>query len=94
MNIQPLYDKILVERDPTERTTRQGIIIPETAREKPQTGTVIACGTGRMLENGTIVPMSLRPGDRVLFSEWAGKEVEFEGKKYLIMSEYDCYGTI
>lgn len=94
MNITPLYDQILVRRDNPNAETSSGIILPDVAQKKEQTGTVLACGCGRETDKGVIIPMSLKPGDRVMFSEWAGKEVIIDDETYLIMSEYDCFGTI
>ena len=86
--LKPLYDKIVVKVEETkEQRTASGIIIPDTAQEKPQVGEVIAVGEGRLLQNGEIKPLQVKVGDYVVFNKYAGTEVELEGEKYLILGE-------
>jgi len=94
MKIRPLHDKILVKRLQEEEKTKGGIIIPDTAKEKPMEGEVIAVGKGRMTEEGKVVALDVKAGDRVLFSKYAGTEVKIENTEYLIMREEDILGII
>lgn len=94
MKIRPLHDKILVKRLQEEEKTKGGIIIPDTAKEKPMEGEVVAAGKGRVTEEGKVVPLDVKAGDRVLFSKYAGTEVKIEGAEYLIMREEDILGII
>jgi chaperonin GroES len=89
MKIRPLQDRILVERLAEETKTKGGIIIPDTAKEKPAEGTVVAVGKGRMDKNGSLIAMELKVNDRILFSKYAGTEVKLDGKEYLIMGQDD-----
>jgi len=89
MKIRPLQDRVLVERLEEETTTKGGIIIPDTAKEKPAEGRIVAAGQGKTKEDGTLIPMELKLGDRVLFSKYAGSEVKFDGKDFLIMGQDD-----
>ena len=90
MNIKPLADKVLVKPDDvSESKTSGGIIIPDTAKEKPQKGKIVAVGPGRTDENGKIIKMNVKVGDKVLYSKYGGDELEYEGEQYLIMSESD-----
>jgi chaperonin GroES len=89
MQIRPLHDRVMVERMEEEEKTSGGIIIPDTAKEKPQQGKVIAVGKGRILEKGEVVPPVVKEGDRVLFSRYAGTEVKVDDKELLIMREDD-----
>ncbi|BCS97334.1 10 kDa chaperonin [Desulfoluna limicola] len=89
MKIRPLQDRVLVERLEEETTTKGGIIIPDTAKEKPAEGRIVAAGQGKTKEDGTLIPMELKIGDRVLFSKYAGAEVKFDGNDYLIMGQDD-----
>jgi chaperonin GroES len=89
MKIRPLQDRILVERLAEETKTKGGIIIPDTAKEKPAEGTVVAVGKGKMDKEGKAIPMELKVGDRVLFSKYGGTEIKLDGKEYLIMSQDD-----
>lgn len=89
MKIRPLQDRILVERLEEETKTQGGIIIPDTAKEKPAEGTVVAVGKGRIGDDGKLIPMELKVGDRVLFSKYGGNEVKLDGKDYLIMGQDD-----
>lgn len=92
MKIRPLHDRVIVKRLEEEEKTSGGIIIPDTAKEKPQQGKVVAVGKGRFLENGQIVPLIVKEGDRVLFSKYAGTDVKVEGEELLIMREDDILG--
>lgn len=92
--IKPLQDRVLVKRIEAEEKTASGIIIPDTAKEKPQEGEVIAVGPGKILENGTKVELTVKVGDRVLFSKYAGTDVKIDGVEYLIMREDDILGII
>jgi chaperonin GroES len=94
MKIRPLQDRILVKRIEEEETTAGGIIIPDTAKEKPMEGKVVAVGRGRVSEDGKLMPLDLKKGDRILFSKYAGTEVKIEGEEHLIMREEDVLGVI
>nr|HID59774.1 co-chaperone GroES [Desulfobacterales bacterium] len=94
MNIRPLQDRIIVKRTEEEEKTKGGIIIPDTAKEKPSQGLVVAVGSGRILEDGTKLPLDVKKGDRVLFSKYTGTEVDIDGEEHLIMREDDVLGVI
>ena len=94
MHFRPLHDRVLVRRIDAEERTAGGIIIPDTAKEKPQEGEVIACGPGGRNEQGQLVPLDVKPGDRVLFGKWSGTEVKIDGKELLIMKESDLLGVV
>lgn len=94
MNIEPLADKVLVERLKPEETSSGGIVIPDSAKEKPKQGKVIAIGTGLQTESGNVVPFTVKKGNRILFSSYAGIEVKVEGKEYLIMPEEDILAIL
>ena len=94
MKIRPLQDRIIVKRVAEEEKTKGGIIIPDTAKEKPIEGKVIAVGNGKVLEDGTVRPLDIKAGDRVLFSKFAGTEIKIEGEEHLIMREDDILGVI
>ncbi len=94
MKIRPLHDRIIVKRVEEEEKTKGGIIIPDSAKEKPAEGKVTAVGKGRTTEDGKIVAMDLKVGDRVLFSKYAGTEVKIDGVEHLIMREEDILGVI
>ncbi len=94
MNIRPLRDRIIVSRLESEEKTQGGIIIPDTAKEKPQQGKVIAVGQGRLKEDGTIIEQEIKAGDKVLFSRWSGTEVKVDGKEWLIMKEDDILAIL
>jgi chaperonin GroES len=94
MHFRPLHDRVLVRRIDAEEKTAGGIIIPDTAREKPQEGEVIAAGPGGRNEQGQLVPLDVKPGDRVLFAKWSGTEVKIDGKELLIMKESDLLGVV
>jgi chaperonin GroES len=94
MGFRPLHDRVLVRRVEAEEKTAGGIIIPDSAKEKPQEGEVIAVGAGARDEAGKIVPLELKAGDRILFGKWSGTEVKIEGDDLLIMKESDVLGVI
>lgn len=94
MAIQPLHDRVLVKRTASEERSAGGIIIPETAKEKPQEGEVIAVGGGLKKEDGTIVPLDIKAGDRILFAKWSGTEIKIDGEELLIMKESDILAKI
>ncbi|HON91183.1 MAG TPA: co-chaperone GroES [Sedimentisphaerales bacterium] len=94
MKIRPLGDKVLVERVEAEAKTAGGIVLPDTAKEKPQRGNVVSVGEGKMLEDGTRRPVQVKKGDLVLFTSYAGSEIKVDGKEYLIMDESDIMAVI
>jgi chaperonin GroES len=94
MNIRPLHDRIIVERLEEETKTAGGLIIPDTAKEKPQQGKVIAVGKGKVTEDGKVLGMDVKVGDRVLFGKYAGTEIKIEGKEYMMMREDDVLGVV
>ena len=94
IKIRPLGDRVLIERIEAEERSKGGIIIPDTAKEKPVEGKVIAVGEGRRTEDGKLIPMNVKEGDRVIYSKYAGTEVKIEGKEYLIMREEDILGIV
>jgi chaperonin GroES len=94
MKIRPLHDRLIVKRVAEENKTKGGIIIPDTAKEKPLEGEVIAVGNGKVLEDGKVRPLDIRAGDRILFSKYAGTEVKIEGEDHLILREEDVLGVI
>jgi len=94
MKVRPLQDRILVRRVAEEEKTKGGIIIPDTAKEKPIEGKVIAVGNGKVLEDGKVRPLDVKAGDRILFSKYAGTEIKFDGEEHLIMREEDILGVI
>ena len=87
MNVRPLHDRLLIRRIEEKETVKGGIIIPDTAKEKPQEGEVIAVGNGKVLENGTKVAMDVKAGDRVLFGKYSGTDIKIDGQEYLILRE-------
>ncbi len=93
MNVRPLSDRVLVKRLQEEETTKGGIIIPDTAKEKPQQGEVVAVGEGKLLDNGTRITPAVKPGEVVLFGKYAGTEIKLEGEEYLILREDDIFGV-
>jgi len=93
-NIRPLQDRLIVERVAEEEKTSSGLFIPETAKEKPQQGKVVAVGKGRVKEDGSIQPLDLKAGDKILFGKYAGTEINVEGNEYLIMREDDVLGVM
>jgi chaperonin GroES len=94
MKIRPLHDRVIVKRIEAERTTAGGIVIPDSAGEKPDQGEVIAVGNGKILENGEVRPMAVKAGDRVLFGKYAGQSVKVEGEELLVMREEDIMGVV
>jgi len=94
MKIRPLYDRILVKRLEEKEVKKGGIIIPDTAKEKPQEGKVIAVGNGKVTDEGKKIPLDVKAGDRILFGKYSGQEVRLEGEDYLIMREEDVLGVI
>ena len=94
MKLRPLQDRILVQRVEEETTTKGGIIIPDTAKEKPAEGKVVAVGNGKLGEDGKRISLEIKAGDRILFGKYAGTEVKIEGEEYLIMREDDVLGVI
>jgi len=94
MKIRPLQDRLIVKRVAEEEKTKGGIIIPDTAKEKPVEGKVLAVGNGKVLEDGTVRPLDVKAGDRVLFAKYAGTEVKLDGEERLIMREEDILGVV
>ncbi len=94
MNIRPLYDRLVVKRSDEQETSRNGIIIPDSAKEKPQEGTVIAVGRGKRLDDGTLVPLDVKAGDRILFGKYSGSETKLDGTEYIIIREDDVLGIL
>jgi chaperonin GroES len=94
MNLRPLHDKIIVKRIDAPQTTKGGIVIPDTAKEKPQEGEVIAVGKGRILEDGKVIPLEVKKGDRILFGKYGGNEVKIDGEEYIILDENDVLAVI
>jgi chaperonin GroES len=94
MKFRPLHDRVVIERIDAEAKTTGGIIIPDTAREKPQQGKVLAVGSGGRDESGKLIPIDVKVGDRVLFGKWSGTEVEIDDVEYLIMKESDIMGVL
>ena len=94
MKFRPLHDRVVVRRLNSEEKTKGGIIIPDTAKEKPQEGEIIAVGTGARDEAGKLIPLDVKKGDKVLFGKWSGTEVKIDGEELLIMKESDIMGVI
>ncbi|WP_298273126.1 co-chaperone GroES [Geobacter sp.] len=94
MNLRPLQDRIIVKRIEEETKTAGGILIPDTAKEKPQRGEIVAVGNGKKTEDGKVIPVDLKAGDKVLFGKYAGTEIKIEGQEFLIMREDDILGVI
>lgn len=94
MKIRPLQDRILVKRIEKDEKTKGGIIIPDTAKEKPQEGKVVAVGKGKVADDGKLIPLEVKAGDTILFSKYAGSEVKIEGEEHIIMREEDVLGII
>jgi chaperonin GroES len=92
--LKPLGDRVVVKRIEEEATTKGGILLPDTAKEKPQRGKVIAVGSGRVLDNGTKVPLEVKEGDTVVFAKYGGTEIEIDGEEYVILSERDLLAVI
>jgi chaperonin GroES len=94
MHFRPLHDRVVVRRIDAEQKTAGGIIIPDTAKEKPQEGEIVAAGPGARNEKGELVPLDVKAGDRILFGKWSGTEVKLDGEELLIMKESDILGVI
>ena len=94
MALKPLHDRVLVKRTESEEKTAGGLIIPESAKEKPSEGEVVACGDGARKDNGELIAMAVKPGDKILFGKWSGTEVTIEGEEMLMMKESDIMGII
>jgi len=94
MQLRPLHDRILVKRTEESEPVRGGIIIPDTAKEKPQQGEVVAAGQGKRLDNGSLIPLDVKVGNKVLFAKYSGSEVKIDGVEYLILKEEDILGVV
>ncbi len=94
MKFRPLHDRVVVRRIDEDERTKGGIIIPDTAKEKPQQGEIVAVGPGARDEKGEVIPLDVKPGDRVLFGKWSGTEVKLDGEDLLIMKESDILGVL
>jgi chaperonin GroES len=94
MELRPLYDRIVVKRVEEKEQVKGGIIIPDSAKEKPQSGEVIAVGKGKRLEDGTVFPLDLKAGDKILFAKYSGSEIKIDGAEYLIMREDEVLGVV
>jgi chaperonin GroES len=94
LDIQPLGDRVVIEREESEQKTPGGIVLPDTAKEKPKQGRVVSVGTGRQLKDGTIVPLTVKVGDRVIFSSYAGEEFKLGDRELLLMREEDILAVI
>ena len=94
MKIRPLHDRVIVKRIEEEEMTKGGIIIPDTAKEKPSEGKVVAVGNGKLLENGNLQPLEVKKGDKILFGKYAGTEIKIEGDEHLIMREDDIIAIV
>ena len=94
MKFRPLHDRVVVQRVDAEEKTKGGIIIPDTAKEKPQEGKIVAVGPGGRDEAGKLTPLDVKAGDRVLFGKWSGTEIKLDGEDYLIMKESDIMGFV
>jgi chaperonin GroES len=94
MSIQPLADRVLIKPKAREETTRSGIVLPDTAKEKPQEGTIVAAGPGRVLEDGTRVPLDVKVGDSVLYAKYAGTEYKIDNEEHLIVKESDILAVV
>ena len=92
--IRPVGDRVVVKPSAKEEVTKSGIVIPDTAKEKPQEGTVVAVGSGRLLDNGDRAPMDVREGDRILFAKYGGTEFKLDGEEYLVLKENDILAII
>jgi len=94
MKVQPLGDRVLVKPREEKEVKKGGIIIPDTAKEKPQEGEVIAVGKGKITEGGKLIPLDVKPGDKVLYGKYSGTEVKIDGKEYVVMHQEDIFGII
>jgi chaperonin GroES len=94
MKVRPLHDRVLIKRVEEQETVRGGIIIPDSAKEKPQEGEVVAVGTGKRLENGQVIPLEVKEGDRILFGKYSGTEIKVDDTDYLILREDEILGIL
>jgi chaperonin GroES len=94
MKFRPLHDRVLVKRIESEEKTASGIIIPDSAQEKPMEGQIVAVGSGQRSEAGQVIPMDVKSGDRVLFAKWSGTEIKIDGEEYIVMKESDIMGVM
>ena len=94
MALKPLHDRVLVRRTESEEKTKGGLIIPDSAKEKPSEGEVVACGEGARKDSGALIEMAVKPGDKILFGKWSGTEVTLDGEELLMMKESDIMGII
>ncbi len=94
MTFRPLHDRVLVKRIEAEEKTKSGLIIPDTAKEKPMEGEVISVGSGIRQENGTITPLDVKTGDRILFGKWSGTEIKLNNQDFIVMKESDIMGIL
>lgn len=94
MKIRPLYDRLVVQRIEESETVHNGIIIPDSAKEKPQEGEVIAAGNGKRNDDGTLIPLDVKAGDKILFGKYAGNEIKIDGEEYLIIREDEVLGVL
>ena len=94
MKVRPLHDRVLIKRIEEQETVRGGIIIPDSAKEKPQEGEVVAAGTGKRLESGQVIPLEVKAGDRVLFGKYSGTEIKLDGEELLILREDEILGIL
>jgi len=94
MNVRPLHDRILIKRIEEKETVKGGIIIPDTAKEKPQEAEVVAVGNGKRTEEGKVIPLDVKKGDRILFGKYSGTEIKIEGEEYLIIREEEVLGVL
>ena len=94
MKIRPLYDRIVVKRIETQEQMQGGLYIPDSAKEKPQEGEVVAVGKGKRLEDGKVIPLDVQPGDRILFGKYSGSDIKMDGEEYLIMREDEVLGIL
>lgn len=92
--ITPLSDRVILKQVEKELTTKSGLVIPEAAKEKPQEGEIVAVGPGRLTDDGVLIPMNVKPGDKVLYGKYAGTEIKLDGVNYLIMHEDDLLGVV
>ena len=94
MNIKPLHDRVIVKRKEAETQTASGIIIPDTAKEKPQEGEIVSVGNGKRKDDGSLIPLDVKVGDKILFGKYSGNEIKIEGEEYVMMREEDIMGII
>ncbi len=94
MTFRPLHDRVLVKRIEAEEKTKSGLIIPDTAKEKPMEGEVISVGSGARQENGSITPLDVKAGDRILFGKWSGTEIKLDNQDFIVMKESDIMGIL